>query len=611
MLRKQEGIRFHSSSTESHLGFPGLLKLEELRKQSLNQVKLDNIYDLMLDYDLHVAAYEKVRKNKGSNTPGVDGITLDGISISSIRETIKRLKDHTFKFKPSRREYIPKANGKLRPLGISSPIDKVVQQVMVFILEVIWDNPDNPIFINSSHGFRRNKGTHTALKEISYWSGIEWFIEGDIKSYFDTIDHHIIENILMTRISDRQFLDLYWKSVKAGYVEVKKNNLVDNIIGTPQGSVLSPFLSNLYLHEFDKWMQDKRNEGNISSGPTSVPLPKEVQEYLKLHSKIHNLKLNKGQTLIEKQNNNLKSWIVERGKLPSKLKSSGFRISYVRYADDFLIGINGPESLAISIKGEIDAFLKDKLKLTLSWEKTKITSAKKGKALFLGAEIYRPVSRTGIRIFSSRIPTTRLALFIPVKNIILKLQNQGFCVIKDYDQGNIIPKGKTSWINLTLYDIIQKYNSVLTGIRNYYSFAHNRSRLQFIQYILLHSCAKLIANKLKLNTRAQVFKKFGSNIKVKSENEGKTRTISFKILKSHKMIKRFMINPNDPFATIYNLRSRSNLEKERWICSSNDQVEIHHIKALKGQSKGFIGIMKAINIKQIPVCRPCHMNIHT
>jgi hypothetical protein len=137
MLRKQEGIRFHSSSTESHLGFPGLLKLEELRKQSLNQVKLDNIYDLMLDYDLHVAAYEKVRKNKGSNTPGVDGITLDGISISSIRETIKRLKDHTFKFKPSRREYIPKANGKLRPLGISSPIDKVVQQVMVFILEVI------------------------------------------------------------------------------------------------------------------------------------------------------------------------------------------------------------------------------------------------------------------------------------------------------------------------------------------------------------------------------------------------------------------------------------------------------------------------------------------
>ncbi len=209
-LGKQEGTRFYSSSNGSRLGnFPGLDKLEELRLNSNNISKFNDIYSLMLDYDLHVAAYQKVKSNKGSMTPGVDEETLDGISAKAIRETISQLKDHSFKFRPSRRELIPKANGKMRPLGIPSPRDKVVQQVMVMILEAIWDSDKKAIFLNSSHGFRRGRGTHTALKEITKWNATTWFIEGDIKSYFDTIDHFKLEELLKKRICDKQFLDLY------------------------------------------------------------------------------------------------------------------------------------------------------------------------------------------------------------------------------------------------------------------------------------------------------------------------------------------------------------------------------------------------------------------
>lgn len=137
-VHKREGTRFYSSSSGSRLGIhPGLDKLEELRLNSSRQTQFKDIFFLMLDYDLHVVAYQKIKANQGNMTPGVDNETLDGISEESIRETISRLKDHSFKFRPSRREYIPKANGKLRPLGIPSPRDKVVQQVMVMILEAI------------------------------------------------------------------------------------------------------------------------------------------------------------------------------------------------------------------------------------------------------------------------------------------------------------------------------------------------------------------------------------------------------------------------------------------------------------------------------------------
>ena len=544
---KREVVRFYSSETTNSLSlakYPGLLALSELRLEFQQHQQVKNVYNLLLNEDLFITAYKKISSNKGAMTKGINSETLDGYSMKIIRDTILQLKNHSFQFKPSRREYIPKANGKLRPLGIPSPRDKIVQQIMVMILEAIFENS---VFLECSHGFRPNKGCHTALKSISRWMAIDWFIEGDIKSYFDTIDHQILGDLIFSKIKDQQFLDLYWKAVRVGYVEMKINKKIDSLVGTPQGfgfvSIVSPILANIYLNELDKFMTEKIKISQLS-GNTSKP----SKSYLQLHSKIHNLyqKKNKGIKLTPLQESNLKTLISEKGSIPSKISGPGYRLYYVRYADDFLIGINGSQQLALKLKEEINTFLSEKLKLTMSFEKTKLTSANPKdhiKVFFLGTEIYRPTSRNhnqpiiqnyiNNKKISRRIPATKLALMIPVKKLVEKLANQQLCVIKDYNQGQITPMGKPSWINLDLKEILFKYNSILQGIVNYYSFATNRSRLQFIQYILYHSCAKLFGRKLKLNSRKVVFSKFGTNLKIKSNN----KNYSFKLHKSFKATK--------------------------------------------------------------------------
>jgi hypothetical protein len=167
-LRQGEGVRSYSSHSKSSLGtYPGLTKLAKLRSELKLLGSVSNIFPILLDEDVLLAAYNKVSKNTGAMTPGFGPETLDGYSMAAIRKTISQLKDHSFQFKPSRREYIPKANGKLRPLGIASPPygrDKIVQQAILMILEAIYEDS---VFLNSSHGFRPNRGCHTALQEVS------------------------------------------------------------------------------------------------------------------------------------------------------------------------------------------------------------------------------------------------------------------------------------------------------------------------------------------------------------------------------------------------------------------------------------------------------------
>jgi retron-type reverse transcriptase len=409
-----------------------------------------NIYDLLLDYDLHIASYEYIKKKSGSLTPGFTPETVDPISRRTMQKTIESLKDHSFQFKPARIENITKANGKMRAFGISSPKDKIVQQVMVMILEAIYIY-DNASVSVKSHGFIPKKGVHTALKNISTWKAIDWFIEGNTKSYFDTIDHKKLEFLLRKRIEDQQFIDLYWKAVKAGYVEVKEN--IISILGTSQGSVLSPILGNIYLHELDSFIGNFCKESQLSEAST---LPSTKSLKLNSASKIHtiNRKKIKGLNLTTDKQMELKKRIVERGYIPSSINDSRVKINYVRYADEFLIGITGSLRMTKQLQSQINEYITKELMLTRSLEKTKIIGAKVEKVLFLGTHIYRPKSityvqkvKTKIRsehILSGRIPVSRLALIIPIKIVIAKLENQGFVKIINYKLGQIKPKAKTS-----------------------------------------------------------------------------------------------------------------------------------------------------------------------
>ena len=180
-------------------------KLIDICQRKTGDFKVSDIYTLMFNETMYEIAYQKLRSNPGNMTPGIDEITLDGISKRVFEEIIKSLKDESFQFKPGRRVNIPKANGKTRPLTVASPRDKIVQEVMRMILEAIFE----PTFSDSSHGFRAGRSCHTALRQVkTHFGGASFFIEGDISQCFPSIDHEVLMELLKRRISDQRFLRL-------------------------------------------------------------------------------------------------------------------------------------------------------------------------------------------------------------------------------------------------------------------------------------------------------------------------------------------------------------------------------------------------------------------
>jgi group II intron reverse transcriptase/maturase len=208
--------------------------LENLQRQSHKQdYRFERLYRNLYNPDFYLLAYQNLYANKGAMTPGVDGLTLDGTGMERIEALILSLKDHSYQPRPARRQYIPKKSGKgQRPLGIQTANDKLVQEVVRMLLESIFE----PTFLKSSHGFRPGRSCHTALSQVqNTFTGVRWFVEGDIKAYFDTIDHHVLVDILRRRIKDEVLISLIWKFLKAGYMENWQYNATHS--GTPQGSL--------------------------------------------------------------------------------------------------------------------------------------------------------------------------------------------------------------------------------------------------------------------------------------------------------------------------------------------------------------------------------------
>ena|ERR1700683_7201 len=219
-----------------------------------------DIYSLLYNQRLYEIAYQNLKSKPGNMTPGLTATTLDGFSSEVIYSIIASMKDQSFKFKPGRRIQIPKASGGTRPLTIAPPRDKIVQEVIRIILEVIFE----PTFSLNSHGFRSGKSCHTALRQILTTFGVAtWYIEGDISECFDSFDHDILIEILRNKIKDERFIRLIIKSLKAGYFEFKEYQ--QSLIGTPQGSIISPILCNIYMDLFDKFIDKLSEEFNVGT----------------------------------------------------------------------------------------------------------------------------------------------------------------------------------------------------------------------------------------------------------------------------------------------------------------------------------------------------------
>ena len=233
--------------------------LDRIMKNSRNNKEeiFTRLYRYMLRPDLYYLAYNKLYRNKGASTKGVDDDTADGFSEEKINKIIQSLSDETYTPKPVRREYIPKKRNstKKRPLGLPTFTDKLVQEVLRMILEAIYE----PTFSDFSHGFRPNRDCHTALNSLKQeFTGVTWFIEGDIKGCFDNIDHHVLVGIINSKIKDARLIKLIWKFLKAGYMEDWKYNSTHS--GCPQGGVISPIFSNIYLNELDKFAEKTAKE---------------------------------------------------------------------------------------------------------------------------------------------------------------------------------------------------------------------------------------------------------------------------------------------------------------------------------------------------------------
>ena len=326
--------------------------------------KFDRLYRILFNEEMYYVAYKHLYAKPGNMTKGVDGRTIDGFSIPKIKQLIDTLKDETYRPYPSKRTYIPKKNGKKRPLGIPAFYDKLLQEVIRMILEAIYEG----CFEDSSHGFRPQKSCHTALKSVqNKCNGTKWFIEGDIKGFFDNINHEVLINILKERIADDRFIRLIRKFLNAGYVEDWVFHKSYN--GTPQGGIISPILANIYLDKFDKYMKEYIKKFDKGKRRKENPIAKQFgHRKAKLVSKLKNVK---DATERKQLNEQIREIVKERLKYPAgdEMDSSIKRLKYVRYADDFLISVIGNKEDCKQIKEDIKNYMYDVLKLELSEEK--------------------------------------------------------------------------------------------------------------------------------------------------------------------------------------------------------------------------------------------------
>lgn len=567
------------------------------------------LYRYMLREDIYYIAYRNLYANNGASTKGVDDDTADGFGEVKIHSIIERLKDEKYEPKPTRRVYIPKANGKMRPISIPTFSDKLVQEVMRMILEAVYE----PIFLDVSHGFRPNRSCHTALEQIKHdFTGTRWFVEGDIKGCFDNIDHMTLVNIVNRKIKDARFIQLLWKFLKAGYMEDWKYN--KTFSGTPQGGIISPILANIYLHELDKKIVEMKK---------SFYKPRErafSPEYSKLKSDIRRVK-----TKIDRASDTEKAELIKELKNTRKrqreipcVSQTDKRLTYVRYADDFIVGVVGSKEDCEEVKRELTAFVAGELKMELSAEKTLITHSNE-KARFLGYDIRvrrdNKVKKTKagrkVRTLSNKVERN-----IPLQDKIEKfLFSHEIVYVKN---GKLIPCHRNRLLHLTDLEIVTAYGAEIRGICNYYNLASNYSDLHYFCFLMEQSCLKTLATKHKTSLK-KIRKKYA---------DGKSWGVPYNTKKGQRIARlpkeadcATSKDGSDtiPNVTVMHLHSRNSFEerlkaRKCEICGSvnSEHYEIHHVnkvKNLKGKAV-WEQIMIAKRRKTLVVCRECHKRIH-
>lgn len=582
--------------------------LQAIRKLGEKRIPLTRVYRSLYSEDLFLTAYGRLYRNEGALTPGSSEDTVDGMSLERIRTIIEQLRHERFQFRPSRRVNIPKKKGGQRPLGMPDFTEKLVQEVLRMILEAYYE----PRFRNSSHGFRYQRGCHTAIAEIKEnFIGTTWFIEGDIRGCFDNIDHDVLLAILARDIQDGRLLNLIRLGLKAGVIDDWRYEATYS--GTPQGGVLSPLLSNIYLHELDVFIED-----TLIPQYTRGKLRAQNREYQRLAKRVERGR-KRGQDVadIDKQ----------RRRLPSldTHDPNYRRLRCTRYADDFILGFAGPKAEAQEIKEAIGEFLQNTLKLQMSTEKTLITHARTEHAKFLGYAI--SVYQVDDKITCAgngkrRSVNAHIRLGIPyglVDEHIRRYQRGG----KIIGDGALIAHSDAH--------IIDTFQARFRGLAEYYKYAVDRSRLGKLQHVMEIALIKTLAGKYRTSA-ADIYRKYRGR---KTVQEHSYRTLQVEVpTKSGSRLIYWGAIPlrvvqvdegtlNDTIG--YDRKyARADLVQRLQanqceLCGSQEQIEVHHVRKLANLKKRWSGrrtkpdwVIRMIGLrrKTLVVCRKCHMDIH-
>jgi len=577
--------------------------LAVLRERGRKGLPCNELYRQMFNKSLYLLAYGNIYSNQGAMTPGACDETADGMSEAKIEEITGQMRSERYRFAPVRRVYIRKKNGKLRPLGLPSWSDKLVGEVVRLLLEAYYE----PQFSDRSHGFRKGRGCHTALREVqNTWTGTVWFIEGDISDCFGKIDHEILLRILAEKILDNRFLRLIRNMLKAGYMEDWQYH--DTLSGTPQGGVVSPLLSNIYLDKLDEYVKWEL-------------IPQHTRgTRRKVNPQYRELAARRRAALQDGDREQARELEKQMRALPygNPMDPGYRRLFYARYADDHLLGFIGPKAEAEEIKTKLAEFLRETLALELNTAKTLVTHARTGAARFLGYEI--TVQHSSTKITNGRRSVNgRIALRVPRDVITAQCARYR-------RRGK--PWHRSILQNLPDYDIVQTYGAEYRGVANYYLLAQDVWRLNRLRWNAETSMLKTLSAKHKSTVtkmaaryKAKVITDDGPRtcFEARRKREGKPDLVARFGGIPLKRDRRAVIRDPAPVPAATPYRELIHRLCKRWceLCEHGATVAVHHVAKLASLGKpgpgqpAWAALMARMRRKTLIVCAPCHEYIHT
>ncbi len=590
--------------------------LDVLRERGRRGLPCDELYRQLFNPDLYLMAYGRIYSNHGAMTPGACGETADGMSEAKIGRVIGAIRRERFRFAPVRRTWIPKKNGKRRPLGLPSWTDKLVGEVVRLLLEAYYE----PRFSDRSHGFRPRKGCHTALSEVEHnWTGTTWFIEGDISDCFGTLDHQVLLSTLAEKIHDNRFLRLIEQMLQAGYLEDWIRHAT--LSGAPQGGVTSPILSNIYLDRLDRFVETVLiPEYTRGATRRRNPAYREVDNAINRIRKRQQYRKEKTETAeVRELRRQLRRIPAGDPRDPDYR-----RLRYIRYADDILLGFAGPKAEAERIRTHLAAFLRDELVLELNEEKTLITHARTGAARFLGYEITvqhadDKISRGGRIDRGMRATNGKVRLRVP--NSVIREKSAPYL-----RHGK--PAHQPQLKNLSDYDIVGRFGAEYRGIVQYYLPAGDVWKLDRLRWVMVTAMLKTLAAKHR-TTVTKVARRTQTTI---TTPHGRRRCFEVSIERSGRkpLVARFggiplkrqrkaVVNDRPP-TPLTRKRGRQLIERLQsgWceLCEQPAEVQTHHVRNLaelvtRGKPQpAWAELMARMRRKTLVVCATCHETIH-